>query len=244
MAEFLNTWGIAGRIVRIINDAEKRLRIISPYLSVHDQIRRDIEHKAEDGSVGVHVIYRHKKQSRDIQDWLESMTSVKTSFCEDLHAKCYLNEKEALLTSMNLYEYSQSNNYEMGVLASREKDPELYEQIVSESERIIRASTLVHEPISHTKAAYTRRKRSSTKQVRQPRRAKLDAPEAGFCIRCKTHIALNPVKPYCRRHFRGWNRYKATRHCHICGKDHRETLNKPACLDCYNKYKSVVEFAS
>ena len=46
------------------------------------------------------------------------MTSIKTSVRKNLHAKCYLNEKEALLTSMNLYEYSQEHNDEMGILVS------------------------------------------------------------------------------------------------------------------------------
>ena len=62
------------------------------------------------------------------KEWLESMTSIKTSVRKNLHAKCYLNGKEALLTSMNLYEYSQEHNDEMGILVSVDHDPELYGQ--------------------------------------------------------------------------------------------------------------------
>ena len=36
------------------------------------------------------------------------MNSIQTLFRRNLHAKCYLNEKEALLTSMNLYEFLTS----------------------------------------------------------------------------------------------------------------------------------------
>ena len=53
--------------------------------------------------------------------WLEGLTQIKTSFRRNLHAKCYLNENEALLTSMNLYEFSEKNNDEMGVLVSEER---------------------------------------------------------------------------------------------------------------------------
>ncbi len=48
---------------------------------------------------------------------------------QDLHAKCYLNENEALLTSMNLYEFSQSNNDEMGLIVSKREEPDLYDKI-------------------------------------------------------------------------------------------------------------------
>lgn len=38
----------------------------------------------------------------------------------NVHCKCYLNENYLLITSMNMYEYSEENNREMGVLFSRE----------------------------------------------------------------------------------------------------------------------------
>lgn len=65
------------------------------------------------------------------KNWLESMPSVRTSFYADLHAKCYLNENAALLTSMNLYEASQGKNCEMGLYLSRAEDSELYESILN-----------------------------------------------------------------------------------------------------------------
>ena len=38
-------------------------------------------------------------------------------FSKNLHAKCYLNEKKMIITSMNLYEFSQVNNREMAFLS-------------------------------------------------------------------------------------------------------------------------------
>ena len=85
------------------------------------------------------VIYGKNELRPEENNWLRSMNSIRTGFLSDLHAKCYMNENEALVTSMNLYEYSQVNNYEMGISASREEDPKLYEEIEKESERILRA---------------------------------------------------------------------------------------------------------
>ena len=51
-----------------------------------------------------------------------------------------MNERVALLTSMNLYEFSQVNNYEMGILVDREKSYELYRKIDEEAMSIVRIS--------------------------------------------------------------------------------------------------------
>ena len=81
------------------------------------------------------------KRELDLKEseWLAN-TRIRTSFREHLHAKCYMNESQALITSMNLYEFSQQNNDEMGILVSAEEDPKLYRDIKNEAERIIRMS--------------------------------------------------------------------------------------------------------
>jgi hypothetical protein len=65
---------------------------------------------------------------------------VRTSFCKNLHAKCYLNEESCIITSLNLYEFSMVNNNEMGVLINRAQDVELYRDAYDEAQRIIRIS--------------------------------------------------------------------------------------------------------
>ena len=227
MVEFLNTEEVSARLVAIISNAGEFLYLISPYLSVNDRLKQRIEAKAS-SEVSVHIIYRHQEQRSDVSAWLESLPSTKTSFCENLHAKCYLNESEALLTSMNLYEFSQVNNYEMGVLISRREEPELYRKIFNEVEHIREGSTTVHEPL-----------------VEAP--PTVDALPTGFCIRSRHTIPANPVKPYCNRCFRSWNQYKNNdyeeKHCHLCGDEHKTSMSKPACLSCYRKYRNVLEFA-
>jgi hypothetical protein len=51
--------------------------------------------------------------------WLREQSHIRTSFCKNLHAKCYLNEELCIVTSLNLYEFSQVNNNEMGILIRR-----------------------------------------------------------------------------------------------------------------------------
>ena len=128
MAEFLDTTGVSAKLTEIIKKAQDRLVIISPYLRVNRQIKELLEAK-DRNRINVWVIYGKNELRPEENNWLRSMKSIKTGFLSDLHAKCYMNEDEALVTSMNLYEYSQVNNYEMGISVSLEKDPELYEEI-------------------------------------------------------------------------------------------------------------------
>ena len=50
------------------------------------------------------------------------------------------NEELCIITSLNLYEFSQVNNNEMGVLISRDDDAELFQNVADEAQRIIRIS--------------------------------------------------------------------------------------------------------
>ncbi len=51
-----------------------------------------------------------------------------------------MNEELCIITSLNLYEFSQINNNEMGVLIRRSDDVELYQDAYEEAQRIIRIS--------------------------------------------------------------------------------------------------------
>ena len=171
------------------------------------------------------------------------MASIRTSFRSNLHAKCYLNEREALLTSMNLYEFSQVNNDEMGIVVSKDEDPALFDKIIQESRRIMRVSEEIRETVATVNASddppEIPRQRTQT--------ATVGRPQNGFCIRCKTTIPPNPVEPYCSSCFRTWNRYKnpdyEEKFCHTCGVDMETTKAKPVCLSCYRKYRDLLAFA-
>ena len=73
-------------------------------------------------------------------EWLSGLTYIRTSFCKNLHAKCYMNENMCIVTSLNLYEFSQVNNNEMGILILRDEDGQLYKDAYEEAQRIIRIS--------------------------------------------------------------------------------------------------------
>lgn len=139
MAKFLNTSATNYFLEELIKEAKDRLILISPYLKLNDRIKELLADKNR-LKIDVRIVYgKSELQPQEIA-WLRELTYVRTSFCKNLHAKCYLNEELAIVTSLNLYEFSQVNNNEMGILIRRSEDGDLFRDAYEEAQRIIRIS--------------------------------------------------------------------------------------------------------
>ena len=171
MAQFLTTTGVSYRLEEIIQGAEERLVIISPFLRVNDRLKELLEDK-DRLKLDTRVVYGKADLQPAEITWLESMSYIRTSFCKNLHAKCYLNEDYALLTSMNLYEFSQVNNYEMGVLVARDEEGDLYDAILSEAMRIVRVSEEIRVTVARVTATGKAKQHSTHATERHGRRRK------------------------------------------------------------------------
>ena len=207
MTTFLTRKGIVYHLDKIVEEANSELVLISPYIEADDETKNLLKNKTR--TTAIHVIYGKKELKPAKKSFLDSL-GIRMSFLKSLHAKCYLNEDEALLTSMNLYQFSQEHNDEMGILVSRKDDGELYKAIYEQAMRWKVASSGVD----------TAKKAGD-----------------GFCIRCQAALPANLEKPYCRRCYRNWSRYKneiyKEKYCHLCGNEHTTTLLKPVCVACH-----------
>lgn len=139
MAKFLNTSGTTYHLEELIKNASDRLIIISPYLKLNERIKELLEDRNR-LKIDIRIVYGKNDLQPEEINWLKNLTFIRTSFCKNLHAKCYLNENECIITSLNLYEFSQVNNNEMGVLIYRNEDAKLYADTYDEAQRIIRIS--------------------------------------------------------------------------------------------------------
>ena len=139
MAKFLNTSATNYFLEELIKSTKDRLILISPFLRLNDRIRELLEDKNR-LKIDVRVVYGKSELQPEEISWLRELTFLRTSFCKNLHAKCYLNEELCIITSLNLYEFSQVNNNEMGVLIRRSEDLNLYKEAYEEAQRIIRVS--------------------------------------------------------------------------------------------------------
>jgi phosphatidylserine/phosphatidylglycerophosphate/cardiolipin synthase-like enzyme len=139
MAKFLNTSATNYFLEELIKGARDRLILISPFLRLNDRIKELLADKNR-LKIDVRIVYGKSELQPQEIDWLRDLTYIRTSFCKNLHAKCYMNEEMCIITSLNLYEFSQVNNNEMGVLLRRGDDMELYQDAYEEAQRIIRIS--------------------------------------------------------------------------------------------------------
>ena len=237
MAKFLTRAGIVHYLEEIIKESGSELVLISPYIKADDEIKNLLKDKTR--RTTIHVIYGKTELSSEEVSFFDAY-GIKPSFLKNLHAKCYLNEKEALLTSMNLYEYSQKYNDEMGILVSKRDDRELYDDIYQQAQKWIDAS-------SEVEVAKKDKKHPVARKARTKPRPALKKPTDGFCIRCKDILPANPEQPYCKKCFASWRRFQnkayEEKHCHTCGNEHAASLLKPVCVACYKKYKDLFTFA-
>lgn len=151
MAKFLNTKGLSEWIPRIINETERELVIITPYMQLSDKIYESLI-DANDRGVETIIIYRENKLSEIDRTRLLGIDNLNLFHHPNLHAKCYYNEKYLLIASMNLYTYSEKNNREMGVLLHKVSldnsrashlttdDDDIFKDAVEEIRNIIKSS--------------------------------------------------------------------------------------------------------
>ena len=139
MAKFLNTSATTYYLEELIKNARERLYLISPYLKLNDRIKELLEDK-DRMKIDVRIVYGKSELQPAEVGWLKKLNYVRTSYCHNLHAKCYISEEACIITSLNLYEFSQVNNNEMGIFISRDEDGRVYQDAYQEAQRIIRIS--------------------------------------------------------------------------------------------------------
>ncbi|KIC92093.1 phospholipase D family protein [Flavihumibacter sp. ZG627] len=142
MPKYLRTSGITAGVEELIREARERLYIISPYLKLSDNIRELLNDKERE-KAEVRIIFGKQELNPTEMSYLQNLKYVRLYFSKNLHAKCYLNEKKMIISSMNLYEFSQQNNREMGILIERdnEADKQVYEDAWKDIESIMNNAT-------------------------------------------------------------------------------------------------------
>ncbi len=234
MAEFLTTNGTSYNIENIIIGARKKLVLVSPYLQISKTFYERLRDASNRG-VSIKIIYGKDELKPNEKNSLAELKNLELLFFENLHAKCYFNESEMVITSMNMYEFSEKNNREMGVLISRKKDGELFDNAVNETFSIIQSSEIIELSKIKRKLFHTKTNKENDKINRSRK------PQRGYCIRCGERIPYNPEKPYCWDCFFIWLQFENPDYeeniCHSCGEFESTSMNKPKCYECFIENK-------
>lgn len=142
MAKFLTTSGVTYEVEKIIKEAKKKLVLISPFVQISKVLLERLQN-ASDKGVQIHLIYGKDELKLTEKKQLNSIENLKLYFYQNLHAKCYFNEKTMVVTSMNLYEFSDKHNREMGVLIQKSDDAEMFYDGVEETASIIKSAKII-----------------------------------------------------------------------------------------------------
>lgn len=169
MAKFLNTSATTYYLEEMIKNTHERLFLISPFLKFNERMKQLLLDQSR-LNIEIHIVYGKEELKPSEMEWLKSLAHIHLYFCQNLHAKCYMNEESCIITSLNLYEFSQVNNHEMGILITRNDDKQVYQDSYDEAQRIIRISQIVYTPKAQIANVEVQIKSESTPQ--QPEKAK------------------------------------------------------------------------
>lgn len=122
MAKFLKGNELNSELEKVFEDAESQLVLVSPYIKLHDRYKSALLTKIDNPDMEITILFGKneddlsKSMKQDDFDFFKQFPNIKIKYEKRLHAKYYANETRAILTSMNLYGFSQNNNIEAGVL--------------------------------------------------------------------------------------------------------------------------------
>jgi phosphatidylserine/phosphatidylglycerophosphate/cardiolipin synthase-like enzyme len=230
MAKFLTTSGISYEIERTLKSAQRTLVLISPVLKVSDILLERLR-DADRRGFEITIVYGKSELAHSEEERLRQIDNLKLFYLGNLHAKCYLNETRAVVGSMNMYEFSEKNNREAGILITEEYDREAFGELVDESDSIVNNAEI---------KSGARSLRQDSRQGRPSQDRSSDFSSA-YCIRCGCGVWADPARPHCRECYEVWaewgNEDYTERFCHGCGESVPTTRAYPFCSSCGYKHR-------
>lgn len=109
-------------VMRIVEDAKAKDKVylVSPYLQFNTNLEDVLDKAAKEG-VDVRLIYRKGYELKAEDRKYLATSKIDFRCLEHLHAKLYVSDFTALVTSLNLYNYSDKESRELGILIKDSK---------------------------------------------------------------------------------------------------------------------------
>ncbi|REE25021.1 hypothetical protein DFQ09_103328 [Winogradskyella pacifica] len=126
MSTFLTGKALEKEIDKIIWDAEEILLIVSPYIKLDTHFKELFEKHSHNHNLKIVLVFgkNEKKVSKSLSkqdfEFFKQFPDISIIHAPQLHGKYYGNEKKGVITSINLYDYSFTNeNIEFGVFTEQ-----------------------------------------------------------------------------------------------------------------------------
>ena len=250
--------------------ADEFLIIISPFIKLHSRYKDSLKSKINNHKFELTVVFGKNEENisksinADDLEFLKQFPNVKIAYEPRLHAKYYSNEFSALLTSMNLYDYSQDHNIEFGILTKTgnfiadplDKDAFNYFDVVIENSELLFQKVPRYEKTnlgltskyveSEIEVDILEQRLSNSKQTNRITK-KQESFAPGFCIRTGVKILFNPKKPLSDKAYKNWlkfgNENFPEKYCHYSGEQSNgeTTFIKPILKKNWSKASSLMK---
>jgi hypothetical protein len=113
--KFIPPLEITSKIHTLIEEAKTELILVSPYVKIDNWGKtKSCLNRAIDRNVNITIIAR-ENADQDL-NYIKSL-KIRLVLIKDLHAKVYISDKQAIVTSQNLLHYSDSNSVEIGYIS-------------------------------------------------------------------------------------------------------------------------------
>lgn len=122
MAKFITGNELNLEVENVFKNANDTLILISPFIKLHERYISVLKTKLTNYDLKIFIVFGKNEQDlgkslrKEDLDFFKDFPNIEIRYEKRLHAKYYANEKTAIISSMNLYSYSQDNNIESGVL--------------------------------------------------------------------------------------------------------------------------------
>jgi hypothetical protein len=119
--QFLTGNELNHELEKLFEEANEHLILISPYISLHERYASVLRAKLANEKLEIVLVFGKNEEdpSRSMKrtdlEFFMQFPNIEIRFEPRLHAKYYASDDVAIITSMNLYRYSQDHNIEAGV---------------------------------------------------------------------------------------------------------------------------------
>lgn len=135
-AEFLSPVGTSYQIDRLISEANSEIVFCAPVMKLHESVILRFQ-QADQRNVRITLLFGKERNQIRGQRWFKEFKNLRILHHDKLNTFLFRNEKEIILTSMDLADLSGSQHRDMGLLISKLRDRKAYEDGIYEQELLI-----------------------------------------------------------------------------------------------------------
>lgn len=254
MAKFLKGNELNSELERLFEEANYNIILISPYIKLHDRYISVLKEKKQDNKLKITIVFgkneEDKSKSMQLEDFIffKEFPNIEIRYEKNLHAKYYANDSAAIITSMNLYSFSQDNNIEAGIFLKQsilgnaigdntleDEAWRFFKRVIDQSELLFRkvpqyenalfglskkyVSSIIEED-SLTDFFLEKSKQKTGKRItnKEP-----NIIQMGYCIRTGVSIPFNPSNPLSETAYKNWSKFSnkeyPEKYCHFSGEE-------------------------